>query len=195
VPTLNGIVSVPSKHYREADCLQDIIDNIARIERHVEGLNQEGLAKDELRRNAVERCLERICEAAFRLGDLAVVSMPAQPWKAIRGLGNRLRHAYDQIDISIVWNVVTDRHSELKTDAGAALERLRDPLIRIEPSGPGIQMGPLSPLSKSRPVSLRRARISPGAASICHPSWLRTRREISDPPTPRFQAMLRHNFH
>jgi hypothetical protein len=24
---------------------------------------------------------------------------------------------------------------------------------------------------------------------------LRTRREISDPPTPRFQAMLRHNFH
>jgi uncharacterized protein with HEPN domain len=136
VPTLNGIVSVPSKHYREADCLQDIIDNIARIERHVEGLNQEGLAKDELRRNAVERCLERIWEAAFRLGDLAVVSMPAQPWKAIRGLGNRLRHAYDQIDISIVWNVVTDRHSELKTDAGAALERLRDPLIRIEPSGP-----------------------------------------------------------
>jgi molybdate transport system substrate-binding protein len=30
---------------------------------------------------------------------------------------------------------------------------------------------------------------------VSTPERLRTRREISDPPTPRFQAMLRHNFH
>jgi uncharacterized protein with HEPN domain len=52
--------------------------------------------------------------------------MPAQPWKAIRGMGNRLRHAYDGIDISIVWNVVAERLPDLKADAAAALERLAE---------------------------------------------------------------------
>jgi uncharacterized protein with HEPN domain len=117
---------VPSKHYRDADSLQDIIDNIARIERHVEGLDQDELRSDELRHDAVERCLERICEAAFRLGDRADELLPAQPWRGIRGLGNRLRHGYDQIDINIVWNVVSERLPSLKADAVAALEGLSD---------------------------------------------------------------------
>jgi uncharacterized protein with HEPN domain len=117
---------VPSKDYRAADCLQDIVDNIARIERYIEGLDQDGLAKDELRHDAVERCLERICEATCRLGDRVVVLMPDQPWRAIRGMGNRLRHAYDGIDIGIVWNVVAKRPPDLKADAAAALERLMD---------------------------------------------------------------------
>jgi uncharacterized protein with HEPN domain len=93
---------VPSKHYREAGCRQDIIDNIARIERHADGLDQDSLRSDELRSDAAERCLERICEAAFRLGDRADALLPAHPWPDIRGLGNRLRHGCDQIDLNIV---------------------------------------------------------------------------------------------
>jgi uncharacterized protein with HEPN domain len=117
---------VPSERYREVDCLQDIIDNIARIERYVEGLDQDRLRADDLRHDAVERCLERICEAAFRLGDRANALLPAHPWPDIRGMGNRLRHGYDQIDTNIVWNVVSERLPSLKADAVAALERLAD---------------------------------------------------------------------
>jgi uncharacterized protein with HEPN domain len=84
------------------------------------------LRSDELRHDAVERCLERICEAAFRLGDRADELLPAHPWGDIRGLGNRLRHGYDQIDINIVWNVVSERQPSLKADAVAALEGLSD---------------------------------------------------------------------
>jgi uncharacterized protein with HEPN domain len=124
---------VPSKQYREADCLQDIIDNIARIERHVAGLDHHGLRADELRHDAVERCLERICEAAFRLGDRAELLLPAQSWRGIRGLGNRLRHGYDQIDTNIVWNVVSERLPSLKAGAVAALERLADTQEPKEP--------------------------------------------------------------
>jgi uncharacterized protein with HEPN domain len=45
---------VPSKRHRDADCLQDVIDNIARIERYVEGLDRNGLKADDLRHDAVD---------------------------------------------------------------------------------------------------------------------------------------------
>jgi uncharacterized protein with HEPN domain len=122
----SGIAFVPSNRHRTADCLQDIIDNIARIERYIDGLDQEGLENDGLRRDAVERCLERICEAAFRLADQAPILLPGQPWADIRGMGNRLRHAYDQIDVRILWNVVKERLPSLKADATTAMERVGD---------------------------------------------------------------------
>ncbi|HSZ92272.1 MAG TPA: HepT-like ribonuclease domain-containing protein [Acetobacteraceae bacterium] len=112
------------RRYRLADCLQDIIDNTSSIELYVAELDEEGLAHDRLRYDAVERCLERICEAAHRLGDAAGTLMPDQPWQDIRSMGNRLRHAYDHIDMSIVWKVVTERLPQPKANAAAALERL-----------------------------------------------------------------------
>jgi uncharacterized protein with HEPN domain len=55
----------------------------------------------------VERCLERFSEAASKLGDLAEVLMPEQPWRSIRALGNRLRHEYDGILAHRLWEIVT----------------------------------------------------------------------------------------
>jgi uncharacterized protein with HEPN domain len=56
-----------------------------------------GFEEDRKTCDAVERCLERISEAAAKLGDLAPILMPEQPWPKIRALGNRLRHEYDAI--------------------------------------------------------------------------------------------------
>jgi uncharacterized protein with HEPN domain len=113
------------RQQRLEDSLEDIIDNIARIERYVAGLSTDDLSGDELRHDAVERCLERICEAAVRLGDAAAELMPHQPWQDIRGMGNRLRHAYDHVDHGVVWQVVSNRLPELKADATAALQKLQ----------------------------------------------------------------------
>jgi uncharacterized protein with HEPN domain len=118
-------VSERSRRHRVADCLEDILDNIARIEAYAADLDRGALERDGLRRDAVERCLERICEAAHRLGDRAAALMPGQAWEDIRGMGNRLRHAYDQIDLAVVWNVVTERLPLLKADTAQALDRLR----------------------------------------------------------------------
>ena len=107
-------MSERSRRYRVADCLEDILDNIARIEGYTVGLDRVALERDGLRRDAVERCLERICEAAHRLGDRAATLMPDQAWDDIRGMGNRLRHAYDQIDPAVVWNVIAERFPDLK---------------------------------------------------------------------------------
>ena len=96
-----------------------------RIEGYVAGLDREGFRGDTLRRDAVERCLERICEAAFRLGEKAVELVPSQPWGDIRGMGNRLRHAYDRLDLDVLWNTVRDRLPSLKVDVERAFAGLK----------------------------------------------------------------------
>jgi uncharacterized protein with HEPN domain len=111
-----------TKH-RAADCLQDALDNIAHIEQFVEHHKGADIERDPVRSAALERCLQRICEAAFRLGDQASIMMPDHPWQDIRGLGNRLRHAYDRLDFDVVWRVVTQEIPRLKADAYIALER------------------------------------------------------------------------
>ena len=115
---------MPSKHDPAAS-FADILENLERIQDYVAGLDREAFGGDTLRRDAVERCLERICEAAFRLGEKAAELAPSQPWGDIRGLGNRLRHAYDRIDLDILWNTVRDRLPNLKADAQQALLSLK----------------------------------------------------------------------
>ncbi len=56
--------------------------------------------------DAVERCLQRISEAASKLGDLAPVLMPDQPWHKIRTFGNVLRHEYDLVEEGRLWEIV-----------------------------------------------------------------------------------------
>jgi len=46
-----------------------MLENIERIASYVAGMAQDEFQRDGRTRDAVERCLERICEAAFRLGE------------------------------------------------------------------------------------------------------------------------------
>jgi uncharacterized protein with HEPN domain len=115
---------VPSRH-DPADSLADIIENAERIESYVAGMSRDAFAGNGLARDAVERCLERVCEAAHRLGDQAAELMPGQPWSDIRGMGNRLRHAYDRISLDVTWNAVHRDLPGLAADARQALARLR----------------------------------------------------------------------
>jgi uncharacterized protein with HEPN domain len=76
--------------------------------------------------DAVERCLERISEAATKLGELAPTLVPAQPWPAIRGLGNRLRHEYDAIREDRLWDIVQLDLPPLCAACELAVLRLRE---------------------------------------------------------------------
>jgi uncharacterized protein with HEPN domain len=59
------------------------------------------------------------------LGEKAAELVPGQPWSDIRGMGNRLRHAYDSIDLDVLWNTVRDRLPNLKVDVERALAGLK----------------------------------------------------------------------
>lgn len=110
--------------YAAPDCLADIIDNAGRIERYLAGIDRASFEADGRTRDAVERCVERVCEAVHRLGDRAEVLLPGHPWGDIRGMGNKLRHAYDRLDPEIIWNTARDRVGALAADARLALARL-----------------------------------------------------------------------
>lgn len=115
---------MPSRH-NPADSLADIIENADRIENYLAGMDRTVFAGDGLVRDAVERCLERVCEAAHRLGERGAELMPDQPWGDIRGMGNRLRHAYDRISLEVIWNAVRHDLPSLAADARRALAQLR----------------------------------------------------------------------
>jgi uncharacterized protein with HEPN domain len=102
-----------------------MIENAERVARHLAGMDRQAFEQNEWARDAVERCIERVCEAAHRLGARAEKLMPSQPWGDIRGMGNRLRHAYDRIDIDIIWKTAQARLPELAAEAKQALARLQ----------------------------------------------------------------------
>ena len=101
------------------------IETLERIEGYVAGLDREAFEADTLRHDAVERCLERIRDAAFRLGEKVAELVPSQPWGDIRGMGNRLRHACDRINLDLLWDTVRDRLPGLKADAEQGLMNLK----------------------------------------------------------------------
>jgi len=120
---------LPSRH-DPADSLHHIIENAERVARYLAGMDRQAFEQNEAARDAVERCIERVCEAAHRLGERAEQLMPDQPWGDIRGMGNRLRHAYDRVDVNIVWNTAQVRLPELAAGAGLALAQLQGDMTR-----------------------------------------------------------------
>lgn len=126
--------------------LQDIIDNAQAIAGYIEGLDETTFMADRKTYDAVERCLERICEASAKLGDEAASLMPDQPWHKIRAFGNALRHEYDTVQPDRLFNVVKTDLPNLCTACETALRNLQQQTPQapqqppakktIEPNGP-----------------------------------------------------------
>jgi len=102
----------------------DILDNIRLIQSYVEGMDRVAFDADSRTRDAVERCLERLSEAATKLGAQADEFAPGLPWVAVRAFGNVLRHAYDQVDPKRIWEIITTDLTPMAEAAEAALLRL-----------------------------------------------------------------------
>lgn len=114
---------MPSR--RPADRFSDIIFNIDAIGRYIVGMTEAQFRADARTIDATERCLSRISEAANKLGPLAEQLAPDQPWPAIRGVGNRLRHEYDVVDKGELWRTFTNDLQPLRIACNAAIEHLR----------------------------------------------------------------------
>ena len=105
--------------------LEDIIENARAALRYTAGMNEIAFEENRMVYDAVERCLERISEAAAKLGEIEAVLAPDQPRRDIRALGNRLSHNYDEISQDRLWKIVQDDLPSLCADCEAALRRLR----------------------------------------------------------------------
>ena len=103
--------------------LRDILDSIDAIQRFVHGMDEAAYDEDDRTRSAVERKMLIISEAAIRLKDEAAVLCPGIPWHQVRGIGNWLRHQYDQIALETVWDAI---HEDLPPLRAAVEKALQD---------------------------------------------------------------------
>jgi uncharacterized protein with HEPN domain len=121
---LKRIERLPSK--KPSRRLEDILENIERIRQYTAGYDLERFEADRQCRDAVERCLLRISEAARKLEGIEDKIAPDQPWAEMRRLGNVLRHEYDGVDLVTIWQIVTEDLPSLQNAIQQALTRLND---------------------------------------------------------------------
>ena len=107
--------------------LEDVLENIKLIEDYTQDSSYRLFARDLKTQDAVERCLQRISEAAAKPEGAVETLMPDQPWSEIRTVGNVLRHEYDQIDPNVIWRIVSEDLKPLKHAIETALARLGSP--------------------------------------------------------------------
>jgi uncharacterized protein with HEPN domain len=107
---------------RERLRLGDIVENGDAIAEYVRGLDLTAFASDRMRIDAVERCLERIIEAIAKIGAERMAAIaPDVPYREVRGLGNRLRHSYDLLDVRIIWETATVSVPALRRSCAQAI--------------------------------------------------------------------------
>ncbi|MEQ8281817.1 MAG: DUF86 domain-containing protein [Parvibaculum sp.] len=101
--------------------IADILEQVARIESHLAGQDLETFRVNTLAQDAVERCLERICEAARKIGDMLDERYPKVDFPNLRRFGSILRHDYGDVDVEIIWQVTVARLPLLKAACRAEL--------------------------------------------------------------------------
>lgn len=102
--------------------VDDMLERIERVARYTRGLDRAVFLRDDKTIDAVVRSLEVIGEAARRLPAEFKAGHGEIPWHQIAGLRNRIVHAYVDVDVELVWGIVSNELPRLR----AALTRLRD---------------------------------------------------------------------
>lgn len=100
--------------------LAEILANVTRIRSHIGGMTFEEFARDEKALDAVERCLERISEAARKMADRLDAKYPDVEFNKLRQLGSALRHDYGDVSVELIWGA-RERLARLETACHAEL--------------------------------------------------------------------------
>lgn len=109
---------------RDADVyLQDILTAIGRIQEFVRGLGREEFMDDARTIDAVLHNLEVIGEAAKQVPESMRIRATEVEWRKIAGMRDLIAHAYFEVDLAIVWDVVTTKLDPL----AVAVRALRGP--------------------------------------------------------------------
>ncbi|MBO0140482.1 DUF86 domain-containing protein [Agrobacterium sp. Ap1] len=89
--------------------MRDIVENGRAILEYTSGMELADYRRNRLVKDASERYLSRVSEAAVKLGSIAEESFPVQDWRGIRAFGNVLRHDYPDLLDRMIWTMITDR--------------------------------------------------------------------------------------
>ena len=87
--------------------LRHMLDHTQEALAMVRGRTRADLDSDRMMSLALVRLLEIIGESAGRVSAQEQANHPRIPWPQLVGLRNRLIHGYDQVDLDILWRIVT----------------------------------------------------------------------------------------
>jgi uncharacterized protein with HEPN domain len=93
---------------RDAESVLDILLAAELIEQFVRGVEYEQFEANHEKQSAVLHQLMVVGEAAKRLSVEFRDSHPDVPWTRMAGMRDRLIHAYDDVDLKLVWEAVND---------------------------------------------------------------------------------------
>lgn len=88
------------------------------------GRVQEDVVSDRMLQLALTRLLEIVGEAAARVSDTCRQKAPEVPWAKITGMRNRLIHGYDNVDLKVLWDTVTENLGPLLVSLDEAIARM-----------------------------------------------------------------------
>jgi uncharacterized protein with HEPN domain len=83
--------------------LHDMLEAAQLIDRYVKDVSFESFWHNSEKRDAVALRLAVLGESAHKIEKATELALPKIPFKAIRGLRNRIAHDYGAVDFKIVW--------------------------------------------------------------------------------------------
>ena len=101
--------------------LLHILESIGRIERYLEGVNEETFRKETLIQDGIIRQIEIIGEAAKRLSSKLRADYSQIPWQDIIGMRDKLAHDYFGVDLDQVWLTAQEDVPSLKEELNKML--------------------------------------------------------------------------
>jgi uncharacterized protein with HEPN domain len=105
--------------------LTDIVEAIELIQTEMAGVTLAAFESDRRKRWLVERGIEIIPEASRRLPAAMKARHREIPWPKVAGIGNVLRHAYQNVAHDVLYHVVHDNLKPLETACRDELGRER----------------------------------------------------------------------
>ncbi len=94
---------------KDASFLLDMLLSARDARAFVAGMDEPTFRASRLHQNAVIRSLEVIGEAAGKVSPAIQAAHPGIPWRAMTGMRHRLIHGYADVDLDLVWSVVSEK--------------------------------------------------------------------------------------
>ena len=93
---------------RDLSYLLDVLLHAKDARNFTVGIDKENFFSDNKTQTAVIRCLEVMGEAVKRLSADVQNAYPDIPWSKMAKMRDVLIHAYDRVNLDIIWNTVHD---------------------------------------------------------------------------------------
>ena len=102
--------------------IKKIVTDLAFVLNHTEGLTQDELENNEILVDSIMFRLIQISENSDKLTDDFKAHFASIPWRAMKGMRNRIVHEYGNVDLAVVYDTVKNDIPELLRELKGIVE-------------------------------------------------------------------------